>query len=361
MSTHEVLIYQVNKLDPWPASDFLEEIHIEDYTCAVRKGDYKVGDLIVYIEPDYVVPDTPEYSFLKGHRRIKVKKLRGKYSMGLIVPAPSGTQVGDNVMEQMGIIRWEPELHTSKGSSRPSGCGIPSGQQAEPPSGIFPRYDVENWRKYGKHHLVPGEEVFITEKIHGASGRCVYQGDRLHVGSHNTWKKPGGMKNKQFQAKKAELQFLRESGEEVDFNELQHLSMWWQVVEENPWMEIFCRVYMGIAPYWEVYGQVQDMKYETTPEDPYCLAVFDLWDSINHCWLEVDDPRWQDIPLQNRVPLLYRGPYDSDMIEQLAEGQSTIAFHIREGCVVKTVPERTIDRFGRGQFKCVGLGYLERN
>ena len=102
------------------------------------------------------------------------------------------------------------------------------------------------------------------------------------------------------------------------------------------------------------------MKYGCKPGE-YKLGVFDLWDSVNNRWLEVDDPRWNDIPVENRVPLLYRGPYDPDMVEELAEGKSTIASHIREGCVIKTVPERTIYRFGRAQFKVVGLGYLARD
>ena len=58
---------------------------------------------------------------------------------------------------------------------------------------------------------------------------CLGDTFRLHVGSHKTWKKPGGLKDKEFSAKKVELQLRKENGEEIDFNDLQRLSMWWQV------------------------------------------------------------------------------------------------------------------------------------
>jgi ATP-dependent RNA circularization protein (DNA/RNA ligase family) len=59
-----------------------------------------------------------------------------------------------------------------------------------------------------------------------------------------------------------------------------------------------------------------------------------------------------------RVPELYRGPWSEDL-KKLAEGQSTLADHIREGFVVKPVKERH-EHCGRVVFKMVGESYLLR-
>jgi len=64
-----------------------------------------------------------------------------------------------------------------------------------------------------------------------------------------------------------------------------------------------------------------------------------------------------------KVPVLYRGPYDPTTIEAFAEGRSTVpgADHIREGCVVQPVKERTDLHLGRVKLKIVGNGYLEKS
>ncbi len=62
------------------------------------------------------------------------------------------------------------------------------------------------------------------------------------------------------------------------------------------------------------------------------------------------------------VPLLFSGPYDEAKAPLLAEGSSTVpgAKHVREGCVIRPVIERTDPEIGRVQLKIVSSGYLER-
>src|SRR3990172_3820195 len=102
-STHRVDVIQV-KMRPHENSDFLSLIEVYNYTVCVRTADWKDGDLAAYIPPDSVVDtNRPEFAFLKTKdrqfERIRVKKLRGVISMGLLVPAPPNSKEGDDVAE----------------------------------------------------------------------------------------------------------------------------------------------------------------------------------------------------------------------------------------------------------------------
>ena len=66
-------------------------MRIWGYTACVAKGLFRPGDLAAYLPPDSLVPDTPEFAFLGEHRRIKVRRLRGIYSQGLLIRKWAGS------------------------------------------------------------------------------------------------------------------------------------------------------------------------------------------------------------------------------------------------------------------------------
>jgi RNA ligase (TIGR02306 family) len=157
VDTHKAECVRI-ELGPHPNADKLEVARIFGFTCCVAKDQFKDGQLAVYIQPDSVVDSTrPEFEFLAGHERIRVKRLRGIVSMGLLLPAPDGAQEGEDFADYFGVTHYEPPL---PGSS----CGEVEGG----PVGIYaPKYDVESMFRH-KHLFIPGEEVIATEKIHGA-------------------------------------------------------------------------------------------------------------------------------------------------------------------------------------------------
>lgn len=53
----------------------------------------------------------------------------------------------------------------------------------------MPTYKVEQLQRW-PDVLVPGEEVWVTEKLHGETGRFVHDGSRLWAGSAERMKKP---------------------------------------------------------------------------------------------------------------------------------------------------------------------------
>jgi hypothetical protein len=164
MSKHEVKVIRIEEILPHTNSDNLELTNVWGYQCVIRKGSHKVGDLMVFVEPDYKVNITRnEFRFLddgkaKEWQRITMRRFRGEPSYGLLIPAPQGSVEGDNVMELLGVERYEPPA--------PKGSGMASGVQAKGPDITVPHYDLENFKKY--HELFnEGERVIFTEKIHG--------------------------------------------------------------------------------------------------------------------------------------------------------------------------------------------------
>jgi len=98
MSTFSVKVRKIEIL-PHPNADALELAQVDDYRCVVKKGQYKTGDLVVYIPEAAVVPEwiLKQYNFwnekenkgmLAGSlgNRVKAIKLRGELSTGIILP-----------------------------------------------------------------------------------------------------------------------------------------------------------------------------------------------------------------------------------------------------------------------------------
>jgi len=178
ISEHTCDVVEV-KLMPHPNADALSLVRVGDFQCVVRTDDWNDGDLAVYIEPDSIVPETKEFEFLGKHRRVKARKLRGEWSVGLLIPAPTGAKIGDDYMEQLGIVHYEPQIHSHFSTG---------GENVGSPPGFFPIYDVMNFRKYSMI-FNDGEEIVATEKTHGTSSRYACINDTLYVGSRRNWKK----------------------------------------------------------------------------------------------------------------------------------------------------------------------------
>ena len=68
-----------------PNADALDIVKVLGYQCIVKKDQYKVGDLVVFIQPDTVLPDAEWSAFYKSKsNRVKAIKLRGSWSMGIV-------------------------------------------------------------------------------------------------------------------------------------------------------------------------------------------------------------------------------------------------------------------------------------
>lgn len=326
MSEGRVTVIRVGDLSPHSNADTLDLTRVWDYPVIVRRGDFQPGDLAAYVPVDSVVPDDdPRWSFLGGHLRIKAKRLRGIFSMGLLIKAEPEWSEGEDVTDALRVTRYEPCVSTCHGAKMQT--------ENEPDGSTMPVYtDIEGLRRW-PDVLHRGEMVAVTEKIHGANGRFCWHGGRLWVGSHKQIKKHDPS------------------------------NMWWQIAEKYDLAEKLA-AHPEIAIYGEVYGQVQDLRYGHDSVRPFSFALFDALDLRTRRYLDFDSflTLCKSLGLE-RVPCLWCGDAGwSDDLRSLCEGPSMVhgAENVREGFVVKPVRERWHDKLGRVVLKLHGQGYLLR-
>lgn len=354
-STHKVEVVRVEELLRHENADSLSKVKVWEYTCCVRTADWKAGDLAAFIPPDSVVDvSLPQFAFLAkkakdGKARIRTEKLRGVVSYGLLVHAPEGAKIGEDVAGILKVEHWEPDLNIS----------ITGGEAAKPPSGHFPVYDVDAFMKYGKEVFVPGEPVVVTEKIHGANSRYVFKNDQMYYGSRTEWKKEYPSKPnitlddliKQFNddEEKAKKAYKKIENWKPSKN------LWWRVAENTPAVEVFCRGNPNYTLYGEAYGFVKGFPYGTKTAK---FVAFDIL-TPDETWLDFVEFRKickkYEIPV---VPVIHESvPFDFDQLVKMAEGKSNLDDHIREGVVVRPVKERWDERLGRVQLKIINPEY----
>ena len=234
MSIHCVEIVQIESIEPHPNADRMEITHVHGWQCCIGKGDFKVGDKAIYIQPDYEVPlSRAPFQFLcrdtnagDDYELIEVKRLRGVISQGLVLPVPpelAHLPVGSNVIEQLGVRRYEPPDPAIKGEMF---CGGPSGLYE-------PKYDVQTYQQWS-HLLVPREEIVATEKLEGTSARYVWAQDK-----EGTWKQFAGSRTN----------WMKEDPENTYWKPLYSI--------QGQFIRHWCEDHPNIILYGEIVGQVK--------------------------------------------------------------------------------------------------------
>jgi len=334
VSTHSIEIIEIGEITSHPNADKLCITHVDGWQCCIAKDQFKVGDKAVYIEPDYLVPlSHPAFSFLKKDEsktveRIRVRRLRGQLSQGLLIPVPpelADLPVGTNVIDQLGIERYEAPLPASTGGMFVGG-----------PSGVYaPKFDVENYQKF-MCLFEQDEPVVITEKLHGANARFTYAQDK-------------------------DGQWVQYCGSRTNWMGEDDKNIWWHAFRQCPAIGEWCRDNPEKIVYGEVFGNVQSLKYGAKP-NTYFFAAFAVLDKGQ--WVDFAEAyqstQSSEVPW---APILYRGPFNKEKALACSEGPSTWpgAQNIREGCVVVPEKERMDAKVGRVMLKIVSNVYLEKH
>lgn len=129
-------IRKIAEIKPIEGADAIEHCRVDGWWVVGKKGEFQVGDLVLYFEIDSWVPtalapflskgkEPREYNGVKGER-LKTVKLRGAISQGLLLPVKTGiggypfvkgpagehtvVHEGDDVSELLGIQKYEPPL-----------------------------------------------------------------------------------------------------------------------------------------------------------------------------------------------------------------------------------------------------------
>ena len=403
-ANHQANIVRITEIKEHTNADSLELIILGAYQVVSKKGQFKIGDLAVYIQPDSVVPQTEPFRFIwqpvadsiinapnyvpdewiqvgdkaevvipEKKRRITVRRFRGEWSEGLLLDifdfkelfsdGPMSAPLfkeGDDVSDVLGITHYDPdkgkESTFGENISAPKarkkgyprslkgwynyitrhikqlfGLEAKTDGSAESVSLGIPVYDVDAWKNY-KNVFVEGELVQVTEKIHGSNARYIFLDGVMYAGSRTLWKSPNSN------------------------------CIWRKALKENPWIEEWCRLHEGYVLWGEVTPTQGGYQYGSHKPQ---FFVFDVR-TPDGKWLDESTPEGLAILTclyGHSVPTLYKGPFNLDKIMELVDGPSTIkgAKNMREGVVIKTIPERHVHGLGRAQLKIVSNKFLEKD
>ena len=117
----------VKDIKPIEGAELIEVAQILGWNVVVKKGDFAIGNKVIYCEIDSILPDRPEFEFLKPRgMRIKTIRLKGQISQGICFPVhilsepflPKDKAVqngydleeGTDVTENLGITKYEPAI-----------------------------------------------------------------------------------------------------------------------------------------------------------------------------------------------------------------------------------------------------------
>lgn len=311
-------IQKITSILPHNNADSLEVARVLGWVVVVKKGEFKVGDLCVYCEVDSILPEKPEFEFLRQSKfRIKTVRLRGQISQGICFPLSiiesfspdryaDGLNVGDDVTEFLGITKYDPEVYLNNG-------GIGAARVSNFP-GFFPKTDEV--RVQGIPSLLTnkcGTLCYITEKLDGSSFSLFVKSGELGICSRNM-----------------RVDLSPENESNVFYQ------MYKKYVENNP-------VVLGNLDEAVIQGEVIGPKIQG---NPYKLAepelrIFSVYDLIENRYLN-----WSAVEAASNilgastVPLLkefYRLPDNVDELVELSKGKSILNNKVdREGIVIRS-------------------------
>lgn len=375
MAEFECKVHRLT-IEEHPNADAIELAKIGEYRSIVKKGEFKDGDLAVYIPEAAIVPEWMLQKMgLEGRlagkakNRVKAVRLRGELSQGLVYPVEKGVLTsgagfvchpekedflafeGDDVTEFLGITKWEPPIPVHM-----------AGEVQNIGTQNTFDFDVENWKKY-PDTIVEGENVVFTEKIHGTFCVLGYnyntipslKASRPIISSKGLFAK--GLAFKMDTDRNDNNLYVKafRSFDSIDV----------------PRLDLIDRarrdVFVDNQPFYilaEVFGQgVQDLQYGA--QKPL-LRVFDIYVGKPGQGEYLDYYGVVQVCAVlglEMVPTLYVGPFSVDKMKEWTDGDEEVSgthANIREGIVMKPLQERRDDELGRVCLKSVSEKYLLR-
>lgn len=194
-------IERISAINPHPNADSLELATVKGWQVCVKKGEFFekpkgcVPGLCVYVEIDSVLPERPEFEFMRDRKwRVKTIRLRGELSQGICFPLSilpdDSWKEGDDVTEELDITIYQPPIPVCLGGD----------VEGEFPS-FLRKTDCERIQNFPWLLGLPDTEWVATEKLDGSSLSAWWKDGKLHVASRN-WEMREAENNAYWQAAK---------------------------------------------------------------------------------------------------------------------------------------------------------------
>jgi len=326
------------QIEKHPNADTLSIAKVGDWQCVVRSTDFEGESLAVYLPLDSIADiDHPLLYFLKG-KRIETCKLRGVLSQGVLLPfkdvvkymqeklgmsEESIAKVSVEGRDFAGILRVKRWIEIRQNQSGDAISSHPA----------FQKYtDIENIKNFNKI-IQLGEEVHITEKLHGTSARFAIIDDTYMIGSRG--------RSLKVDIIKTVWHYISEKEKLMD-----KLLQFSEIVQKK-----------NVAIYGEIVGRsIQDLNYGHLEPEFYCYDLL-----VDNVYLDPLATLTYTKQLGiKHVPHLWCGPFNEDLLK-LRLGNSTLDnTHVREGIVIKPIVPKWHEEVGRVVLKVISEDYLMR-
>ena len=354
MSRMLASIQMISDLRPIEGADSIECAKIQGWDVVVKKGQFQVGDKVVYMEIDSLLPVRPEFEFLaKSRYRIKTIKLRGQVSQGICfplsiipehpIPVMPG-DVGQDLTDILGVVKYEPRL---------AGGRVMGGDT----KGVFPNY--VNKTDETRIQNIPaileemrGVHCYATVKVDGTSATFCRYDDEYDVCSRS-------------RSVKSEVVTKRVTPEGEEIVTVT-VPVYWQMYKKYGIEEIlkehnYLAIQGEIAGFWDEQrrSSIQRNKLKLTETE---LFVYDIYDIKEHRYYGFDEfRRFTDKYGLTTVPFVSSNFILDHTVQELlalAEGQYPNGGP-REGLVFRPLEERHSNVLkGRMSFKVINNKFL---
>jgi len=305
-------IQKIIDIKPIENADSIEKAYVLGWQVVVKKGEFKPGDLCVFITIDSIVPDKPEFAFLAKEKfRIRTIKLRGELSQGItfpmsILPVDEDSKIpflwheGQDVSETIGVTHYEKPV--------PGGFNQGDTKGNFPP--WFPKTDEERIQNVPEVlDELRGKSYVITEKCDGTSCSIYLNRGEFGVCSRNMEKKDS------------------------------EGSVYWQMAKKYDLENKLRNLGRNLAIQGELCGPgIQKNRLGLKEPDLFVFNIFDIDDGKYLSW-----PMQQQLVVSlglNKVPVVQFGEGFSFTLEELlekAKGKYTGTQNDREGIVVRAM------------------------
>jgi len=329
-------IRSAREIRPIPGADAIQAVVIDGWVCVSKKDEFKVGDRGVYFEIDSFLPSTDtRFDFLSKQfitykdvtgARLRTVRLRGQLSQGLFLPLSQfpeldGKQEGDDVTQDLKIIKWEPTPPANQ----------PEAKLNDPFPTFISKTDqprIQNLLKYWDQNK--NQEFEVTIKLDGSSMTVYRKGDLTGVCSRN-------------------CELKQEDG-----------GNYWKVATETRILQALEFLQRNIALQGELLGEgIQGNNEKLKGVDFY---LFDIYDIDTQKYLSPIERQEIIKTLSDNgfkikhVPILDNLVMNHTIEEilALADGTSLNASQKREGLVFKRLD-------GLFSFKAISNWYLEKH
>lgn len=297
-------IQRIKSLSPIDKADKIEKAEVLGWQVVVEKGKYNVGDLIIYVEIDTILPEEEWSEFLRDKGfRIRTVKLRGQISQGIVFPLSILPQENYPVYEGMDVST----ILNIKHYEKPIPVSLHGLVRGSFPSCV-PKTDEEKIQNHPEFFdMLKDRMIYITTKCDGTSATFLLKNCDYHVCSRNLSLKP-----------------------DVE-------NIYWKMSEKYDIENKLRERGRNVAIQGELCGpSIQGNKIKLKEHD---LFVFNVFDIDEYRYLEYDEfMMFCDEMGLKTVPVetieLFK--YDLDSLIERAKGYYTMG-SLKEGIVIRTV------------------------